>query len=231
MKTADELRTVSSMASEIRKLEAQLWHIAVTQHVKIVSIVSPERAEGKTTTAAYLATALAMHNDRRILAVDADFRCPKLATHFGVERSLGLADVIRGECDISQAIVPTSLPGLDVICPSAEFADPELLINTAKLRDIFEVLRPSYDLILVDTPAMLPVFDAAATVPLADGVLLIAMAGRTNRHHLGRARDLCLRLGTKILGLVVCNIQEAAPEYLTTSSYTGAGGQESANVV
>lgn len=219
MKLVDELRVDSAMTSEIRKLESLLWHLSRSQHLRVVLLASAERAEGKTTTAAYLVTALAMPSNRRILAVDLDFRRPKLSAFLEVESERGLADVIRNECPLERAIVKTSLPNLDVLVPGTSSADPGLLINSTNLGEIFEMLRPSYDLIVVDTPALVPVADASPAIPLADGVLLVAMAGRTNRHHLRRARELCVRVGAKILGLVINNIQEAAPEYLSASAY------------
>lgn len=219
MKVVDHLLSDSPMTSEIRKLEALLWHLSRSQHLRVILLASAERAEGKTTTAAYLTTALAMPRNRRILAVDLDFRRPKLSAFLEIDAQRGLADVIRGECELEQAIAKTSLPNLDVLAPGSESEDPGLLVNSTNLGEIFEMLRPAYDLIVVDTPALVPVADASPAIPLSDGVLLVAMAGRTNRHHLRRARELCVRVGANILGLVVNNIQEAAPEYLTASAY------------
>ncbi len=62
-------------------------------------------------------------------------------------------------------------------------------------------------------------------MPLADGVVLTVMAGVTTSHHLVRARELCLGMGAKILGLVVGNVQEAAPEYMDHHYYAYPGRQ------
>ena len=65
----------------------------------------------------------------------------------------------------------------------------------------------------------MPVADATVVIPHCDAVLMVVMAGSSTKHHLKRARELCLGLGVTILGLVVGNVQQAAPEYLDNYYY------------
>ena len=219
MKVADELMRDWPMATEMRKLESRLWQQVEKQNLKTVLVTSALRGEGKSTTVAYLATALALNPSRRILAVDMDFRRPSVNTHFKVAPRAGLTEFLRGECALEAAITKTDLPGLDLVLPAAGAPEPALLQNSGRLGNVFQNLRAAYDLIVIDTPAIIPVPDAAQLIPLSDGVILVVMAGVTPKHHLVRARELCLAMGANILGLVVGNVQEAAPEYLDTSYY------------
>jgi capsular exopolysaccharide synthesis family protein len=223
MKVIEQFRRDWPMATEILKLESRLWQLAIREQLRVVLVSSALRGEGKSTTVAYLATALALHPGRKILVLDLDFRHPSVNRHFEVEVKAGLADALMGKCHPQDTIIRTDLPELDLMlpCRDGESADPALLHDTVKLHWLFNALRVSYDLILVDAPALVPVADAAALVPLSDGVVLMAMAGLTTKHHLNRARDLCLGMGARILGLVVGNVQEAAPEYLDASYYHG----------
>ena len=223
MKVLRDLRRDWPMATEIHKLETRLWRQAQRDQLRVFLVTSAVGGEGKSTTVAYLATALALHPGRNILAIDLDFRNPDLNSHFDLEIHQGLEDVLRGECRITDAIIHSPLrngqSGLDLVFPGKGRSDPQVLLNSAKLSEIFQHLRASYDLIVVDSPPLIPVADATALIPYCDAVILAVMAGITSKHHLTRARELCLGLGANIFGIVVGNVQEAAPEYMDSYYY------------
>jgi capsular exopolysaccharide synthesis family protein len=221
MRTVERLNQDWLLATEIHKLEARLWRIAQQDGVKVILFTSANRGEGKSTTVAYLATALALHPDRRILAADMDFRAPQLNEHFRINGAGGLGAVLRGDRPLQGAIIKTELPSLDLLLPNPDGEDPHLLLRTQQSVTAFEALRNSYDLVLIDSPAMMPVADASILMPLADGVVLVAMAGKSTKPMLRRARETCLGMGAKILGLVVGNLQEVMPGYDGASYYYG----------
>lgn len=213
MKTLERLKEDCLLAAEIHKLEARLWRQTRKAEIRVIMVTSAGRGEGKSTTVAYLATALGLHQGRRILAVDLDFREPTLASSFGLEVPQGIGDVLRRECPIGEAILKTDLPGLDVVFPSAGGEDPDLLLRTREFDHLFDYFRQKYDLILLDVPALIPVADASGLLPFVDGVVLVAMAGKTTKTELTRARETCTGMDANILGLVVGNLQEAVPGY------------------
>lgn len=214
MLIVDRLNDQFALATEIHKLEARLWRRTRRDGIRVVLFTSASRGEGKSTTVAYLAVALGLHADRRILVVDLDFRDPTLNRRFfEVEVTHSFGEVLRRECRIDQAILMTAQPNVDLVLPAVDGEDPALLLKTAELWDAFAHFRQNYDLVLIDVPPMNPVADAAVLLPLADGVILVGMAGRTNKHELARARELCLGMEANILGLVVSNLQETMPEY------------------
>lgn len=220
MRTLERLGADWPMATEMQKLESRLWSLAQKEGLKVVLFTSPLSGEGKSTTVAYLATAMGLHKGRRVLAVDLDLRSPRLNEHFGLdEGTCGLGQVLRGECPLHEAVLPTELPGLDIMLPGPKTVDPKFLLNAPDLEPIFRSLRERYDLVLLDVPALLPVPDTVALLPYCDGVVLVVMAGRTSRPHLTRSREVCLGMGANILGIVVGNIKEAAPEYFDPSYY------------
>ncbi|MFH1144814.1 MAG: CpsD/CapB family tyrosine-protein kinase [Candidatus Eisenbacteria bacterium] len=218
MKTADRLSQDWVLATEIHKLEARLWRQIRKEGQRVILFTSAARGDGKSTTVAYLATALGLYPNRRILAVDLDFREPSLNAHFQVDVSHGLAEVLGGTCPLKSAILKTDLPSLDLILPTDQ-EDPHLLLKTQRFADIFTTLRESYDLILLDVPALMPVADASMLMPLADGVVLVAMAGKTTKAQLRRAREFCVGMEARILGLVVGNLRELMPEYTDDKYY------------
>jgi capsular exopolysaccharide synthesis family protein len=213
VRTVEVLSQDWLLATQIHKLEARLWRKTQREGLRVIMITSAIRGEGKSTTVAFLSTALGLHPDRRILAVDLDFRDPQLSGHFGVESALGVGAVLRGERRVEEIVVKTDLPSLELLLPGADGEDPELLLRTVECGHLFDQLRKDYDLVLVDVPALIPVADASGLLPLVDGVVLMAMAGQTTRPQLNRAREACLGMGANILGLVIGNLQEAVPEY------------------
>lgn len=213
MKAIDRLNQDWLLATEVHKLEARLWRRAQREKLRVIMITSADRGEGKSTTAGFLVTALALHPDRKILAIDFDFREPKLNTHFEAPVSVSVGMVLRGEATVKDALIKTTLPNLDLLLPFDDGDEPDLLLRTTECSRLFDEVRQTYDFTLVDVPALIPVADASGLLPLVDGVVLMAMAGKTSRPHLSRAREICLGMEAKILGLIIGNLQESPPEY------------------
>ena len=120
---ADAMRVLDAMhqdwpvATEVRKLQSRVWRLSRKEGLKTILVTSAVGGEGKTTTVAYLAATIALHPDRKVLAVDCDFRRPHLHTHFDLEPGLGFADLLQGRCTEEEAIQtdsaaePGSAPG------------------------------------------------------------------------------------------------------------------------
>lgn len=215
MKTLERLKADGLLSTEFSKFESRLWRQVRRDETKVVLMTSAVRGEGKSTGVAYLATSLGMYPGRRILAMDFDFRIPTMGAHFGIRPRIGLEQVLSGQAQLTDALISTELPGLHLALPSPGGADPSLLLRTHVIRDMFVTLRESFDLILLDTPAIIPVADPTMLIPFADGVILAAMAGRTTEPQLRRAREICEGMDARMLGLVVSNVEEAAPDYIS----------------
>lgn len=225
MRTLERLRKDWILATEINKLESRLWKMAKRDGLRTILVTSAVRGEGKSTTVAYLATSLGLYPGRRILAMDFDFRIPTLTNYFDVDIKHGIDQVLTGEISILESIIPTELPSLHLALPTRGGADPNLLLRTQELVGAISTLRESYDLILIDTPAIIPVSDATMLMPVADGVIITSMAGKTTETQLRRAKEICEGMDANIIGLVVGNVQEAAPDYLADDyNYYGYNG-------
>ena len=209
------------LAAEIHKLEARIWRRVKRDNIKVILLTSAVRGEGKTTTAAYLSTALALHPDRKIAVIDFDFREPKLNRHFEFAGPLKLGAALRGEVPITEVLVKTDLPNLDLVLPLPEGEDPGLLRQNRVVTEIVDYFRKNYDLTILDVPSLIPVADASGLLPYADGVILVAMAGKTTKLLLNRAREICLGMDANIMGMVVGNLKVAAPEYVDSGYQYG----------
>ena len=215
MKTLERLKVDGLLSTEFSKFESRLWRQMQREGLKTVLMTSAVRGEGKSTSVAYLATSMGLYPGRRVLALDFDFRIPAMGSQFGLTPKVGLERVLEGDARFSDAVMSTELPGLDLALPSPAGADASLLLRTQVLRELFASVRETYDMILIDTPAIIPVADPTMLIPFADGVILAAMSGKTTEPQLRRAREICEGMDANLIGLVVSNVEEAAPDYIS----------------
>jgi len=172
---------------------------------------------------------MGLYPGRKILAMDFDFRIPTLHKHFGINAKYGIDQVLTREIPAEKALIETELPSLHIALPRSRKADYNLLLRTQELADMMAYCRERFDLILIDSPAIIPVPDTTMLMPLADAVVLAAMAGRTTAGQLRRAREICNGMDMKVLGMVIGNLREAAPDYVADEyDYYGyaEGGKE-----
>jgi capsular exopolysaccharide synthesis family protein len=186
---------------------------------KVVQITSPSPGDGSTTLAANLAASIAQ-SGKRVLLIDADLRNPSLHKIFGVSNDAGLVSVVRGENDLPDAIQESEIPGLWLLPAGAPPVNPADLLASPRLPELLQHLREVYDVVLVDTPALLAATDAHVVATCADGVLLTIRIGNGNRPKLERAREILGTLGANLLGAVV-NAGDLRFEFAPHSDHHG----------
>lgn len=219
MKLVRDLHENWPLATEMQKLQARIWRLAQKDGIKSILFTSALRGEGKSTTVAHLAAMLALHPERKVLVVDMDLRRPQIHHHYETPVQPGLTDVILKKVGLDRAIRNTEIPNLQLLVAGSRVNRPEQVLNSPEMAELFIELRRRYDLVLIDSPALVPVADACGFVSLSDGVIINVMAGKSTRPHVQRARELVLGMGANILGIIVGNIQEAAPEYYNVKHY------------
>ena len=158
--------------------------------------------EGKTVAVASLAVALAKSTVGDVVAVDANFRNPTLAGHFGVWTGQGLVDVIAGSVQWRDVVRPTSVKRLSVL-PGGRFAANEpLAAGDVVLSPVLDALGLRYRIVLVDA-ASLAYPEVAPVGRLCKGTYLVAELGHTPRKAARRAVRLLKRRGARVLGCVL----------------------------
>jgi capsular exopolysaccharide synthesis family protein len=208
------------VAEAYRTLRAALQFISVEGDVRVIQVTSPHTGEGKTTTAANLAVALARAGQRVIL-VDADLRRPQVAASFGVDPAPGLTDLLirkRRPHEICQ--LPFDQEPLAVIAAGTQAPNPSELLGSKAARKLFGVLSDMADVVIVDSAPVLPVSDALALAGVVDGTILVVEARRTTAADLAQTLALLERVDARVLGTVL-NRGEARHrpyEYASASS-------------
>lgn len=185
---------------------------------KTLVVSSALSGEGKTTTSANLAAVCALEG-KRVLVIDCDLRRPRLHQVFRVPRQPGLAQVLSGSVSPAAAVRDTFVSGLSLLPAGAHadrFAD---LLGSDRMRALLGGLAAHFDTIILDTPPMLAVADAAVLAPLVDGVVLVVGAGATNRGAVEEALQRLESVGANIVGAVLNDPRGDVPRYGGRYSY------------
>jgi capsular exopolysaccharide synthesis family protein len=191
-----------------------------TAGVASLLVTSARDGEGKSTLSAHLALSFARAGARVVL-VEADMHRPTQFERFGVERSPGLADVLQGTVDISEAIHETTHSGLYLLCAGSMVDDLTGILTPEKLETTFGYLRDRYDTIIIDAPPVLPVYDALLLARQAEQTLLCAMCNHSQTYAIQQALHRLESVGVNVTGLVVAG---SAPSSKYQYYYAGKKG-------
>jgi capsular exopolysaccharide synthesis family protein len=194
-------RPASGEAEAYRGVRTALFFGVAAAQRKVIQVTSAAAGDGKSLLAANLAVSVAQ-SGKRVLLIDADLRRPRLHQLFGLREGPGLASVLAGKAEVEQVIRPSGVCGLSLLPCGPRPGNPAELLTSTRLEDLLRDLRDRYDLVLIDTPALLAVTDPRVVLARVDGVLLNVRAG-SGRSASERARDLLIDLQASIVGVVV----------------------------
>ncbi len=167
-----------------------------------ILVTSALPGEGKSTTVANTAIVLAQ-TGARTLVLDLDMRRPTMAKKFGLRSQEGMSTFLSGNSDLSSQVQETRFPNLYLVAAGPPAPNPSELVGAQRMRSGLEVLQQHFDYIVIDSPPCLEITDALVLATLADGLLLVVRAGKTPKELVRRASDRVLRVGGKILGVLV----------------------------
>ena len=192
----------SSAAREsYRRLAGAVDFLRKAREIKTIVVSSAVPAEGKSTTAANLALALAQAGTKTVL-ISADLRRPAQAEFFGVPEIPGLTTYLAGEGDLQPVAVGDS-GNLFLVPSGPRPANPGELLGSSAFSRVVDSLRDVADLLIIDTPPLLVTADANQAAQYADGVLIVVDASRTGTDELREVRANLERTGSALVGAVL----------------------------
>ncbi len=198
---------VTSIAEAYRSMRTGLFFSAPEGEMKVVALTSCGPSEGKTTTAANLATAIAK-SGKRVLLIDCDLHRPSIHRLFGIVASPGLTDVLVGATTLEDAlhrVVPLDHPveNLHVLAAGSMTPSPGDLLGSRRMADTVAQLREMYDWVVIDTPPVLFVSDAGILGTYCDGAILVVKASKHRGAVLQRAREHLEMVNTRLVGCIL----------------------------
>lgn len=202
-------------AEAFRALRTSIATLTIDQSMRTLLVTSAEPGEGKTTVAANLAAAFAL-DGRRVIAVDADLRRPAMHKLFEAPNERGLADVLNGRAELSNASTTVEVaPGatLRFMCSGSRAASPAELVGSTGFIVLCDTLRRIADLVVFDAPPLLPVTDAVLIGQRVDALLLVVTMEQTRRRDLRAIAELVNRTGLPVVGVAINRLAPPGSRY------------------
>lgn len=197
---ADE--PLSEPSESIRRLRTNLQFVSAGTGHKTLAITSSVSGEGKSTTAINLAVTLADAGSR-VLLIDADLRRPSVAEYMGLEGRAGLTSVLIGRAKVEEVVQVWRDTSLHVLPSGPVPPNPSELLGSVAMRELLPRLTDAYDVVLLDSPPLLPVTDGAILARIAGGALLVVGADRVHRGQLAESLSTLEVAGAQAHGLVM----------------------------
>ncbi|WP_300343610.1 polysaccharide biosynthesis tyrosine autokinase [Nesterenkonia sp.] len=215
----------SPRAESFRTLRTNLQFLNPDAHSRSFVITSSVQGEGKSTTAVNLAISLRQSGER-VLLVDADMRRPKVAEDLGLEGAVGLSDVLAGGVRLEDVIQRWGPDDLAVLPAGTEPPNPNELLGSERMNRLLHQMHEDFDVLLFDTPPLLPVSDAAMLAALTCGAILVVASGRVSQSEVAESVECLATVKAQLLGVVPTRLPTRGPDvhlngrYQQTYSYT-----------
>ena len=218
-------RPLSPVSEAFRVLRTNIRFSSVDKPIRTLLVTSAGPTEGKSTTAANLAAVMAQAGLKAIV-VDADLRRPRLHQVFGIHPRGGLTgSLLEGTMD--GRLQPSQVEGLAVLPAGERPPNPSELLGSRRLRELLGLLTQHVDVVVIDSPPVLPVTDAAVLAQNVDGVLLVVDAGETRRGIAQHAVESLRQVGANVIGAVLNRVPTGKRGYYHYyREYYGDGGEK-----
>lgn len=197
-----EMDAAAPRVEAFRVLRTNIQFVHVDTPNKVFVVTSAAQNEGKTSTATNLALSLAGAGIKTLL-IDGDLRRPTVARMLGLEESVGVTTVLLGKIDVDEAIQHHAVAGLDVLSSGIAPPNPSELIQSRAMGALLAKVRTNYEVVIIDSPPLLPVTDAALLSTQADAALLVVRYGKTTKDQWRRALERLHQVSATPVGVVL----------------------------
>lgn len=213
-------KPLSAFSEAIRGLHNSLFLSSPKEPLRAVVITSSLPDEGKSTLSLSLAR-LAARAGKRTVLVDGDLRRPSIyALVAGTSNERTIIDVIEGRATLDQAVVRDQESGLDVLIAREGGDQSPDLVNSSGMAELVKSLQALYDLVIIDSPPVLPVGDTLILSRMVDTVIYVVRWQSTPRDAVTNGLNLLNDAGANILGTALCQVDF---ERYTRYSYGDVG--------
>ena len=203
----------SPVVEAFRTLRTNITFAGVDTPIKRIIITSSVPQEGKTTIASNLAAVLAQ-GDKKVVLIDGDLRRPSVHTQFALSNRLGLTSLfVRQGNSLTGILQPSEYPLLSIITSGGSAPNPSELLTSKRMNQFLDYLCQENDIVIIDTPPVLTVTDAAALASSVDGIILVVKPGVTKISTFAQTLDQLRTVGAHILGVVLNDVKPTNRKY------------------
>lgn len=230
-KPTDQVVTLTHPRSPIseayRVLRTNLRFSGIENPNGALLVTSSGPGEGKTTTAANLATTIAQ-SGKRVVLLDCDLRRPSLHSLFDVSNDVGLTDLFLDDApELDRVLKPTAIPGMRLLTSGTIPPNPSEILDSRRMTEVLAALRNQSDMVVIDSPPALVVADASILGSRCSGAILVIDSGKTRVDVARRALDTLKQANVKVLGTVINKLAARRTAGYNYSYYNYYGSKSS----
>ena len=203
-----------------KSLRTNLNFIAATEKLNTFILTSAIPGEGKSNTATNLAITLA-EDSKSVVVVDCDLRKPSLNRYLKLGRNFkGVTDILTGNATVEEALIQFEDLGIHVLTAGAVPPNPSEMLSAEPMQKLVEDLKGAFDYVILDTPPVSVVTDAAILGRYADGALLCVRSDYAPKETVQLAKERLTAVGVRILGVVLTGFDAKNDHKSSAYSYT-----------
>lgn len=214
----------SPRAESFRQLRTNLQFANVSEHAKTILITSSLPGEGKSTTAANLAIAMAQAGGS-VCLIDGDLRRPMIGEYLGLERHAGLTTALIGSADVADLVQPWGDDDLYVLTSGPIPPNPSELLGSSAMHLLIGRLEETFDALIIDAPPLLPVTDAAVLSQHVGGVVVVVGSQKLRKQDFEKSLSALRMVNSNLLGLILNRLPSKGPD---AYAYTYYGNNDDA---
>jgi len=209
------------ISESYKSIRTKILFSSTEEHpLKALLLTSPGPQEGKTTTVCNLGIAMAQ-NKKKVLLVDADMRKPRLHEVFKKDNTVGLSSFLSGQAGMEDIIQKTDIENISLVSGGTIPPNPSELLMTHKMKDFISKTREKFDIVLLDSPPIAILTDAAIISAISDGVIVVLESGKTSKRTLAHVFKLLSDTKTRVVGILINKISVSGSNYYYYSHYYG----------
>jgi len=203
----------SPVSEAFRSLRTNLQFASVNHPLRSLLVTSPSPQDGKSTVAANLGVVMAQ-GGRNVVLLEADLRRPQVHKKLGLHNRLGISSIIvQSKVVLDGTIQATGIQNLSALTSGDLPPNPAELIGSEKMNDILHLVGGIYDMVIIDTPPVMAVTDAATLATKVDGVLVVIKPGATKLAACKQTIEQLRLVGANVLGVVLNDVAVTRSRY------------------
>ncbi len=189
----------------LRTLRTNIQFCNTDKIIKTICLTSCIPNEGKSLTAINLSMSMASAG-KKVIHIDADMRKPRLYKEIAVKFNTGLSNYLSGMAELDEAITKTNIDNLQLILCGPKPPNPAELLGTTRFTELMEGLKDRYDYVIIDTPPLGSMIDAAIIAAVTDGTIMLIEYNTIDYNKALKVKEQLEKANARILGVVLNKI-------------------------